>query len=182
MIDDSFDEFVRGQIASLTRYAIALTGNRHAAEDLVQETLIKVMGAWKRIRADGNPAGYATTVMFRTHVSIWRRSPKPQQQLELTVDPRTESDAYADVDARLALDRRLQELPKLQRAVLVASFLDDHGDAEIAQMIGRSAATVRSLRHRALKTLRAGLTGSTEHLDSNIITGVTDGNSRIAAA
>jgi DNA-directed RNA polymerase specialized sigma24 family protein len=37
--DGSFDEFARAQYASLTRYAIALTGNRHAADDLVQKTL-----------------------------------------------------------------------------------------------------------------------------------------------
>lgn len=177
MIEDSFDEFVRGRIASLTRYAIALTGDRHAAEDLVQETLVRIMAAWKRVRADGNPAAYATTVMFRTHVSIWRRAPKPHQRDELTVDPAAADDAYANVDSRLSLEHRLRTLPKLQRAVLVATYLDDHTDEQIAQMIGRSSATVRSLRYRALKTLRSGMESN-----SNIITGVTDGSSRIAAA
>jgi DNA-directed RNA polymerase specialized sigma24 family protein len=66
VIDSSFVEFVHGHVTSLERYAYALTGDRHAADDLVQETLIRVAAAWRRIHEDGNPAGYATTVMFRT--------------------------------------------------------------------------------------------------------------------
>ena len=61
MIDSSFDEFVHGHIAALDRYAYALTGERHAAEDLVQETLVRVAGAWRRVHREGNPTGYATT-------------------------------------------------------------------------------------------------------------------------
>ena len=148
----TFDEFVRGRAAALDRYACALTGNRHSANDLVQETLIKVLGAWRRIAAD-DPMKYATTVMFRTHVSRWRRN-RRHDSVELTAEPYVIGDPYAPVIARLTLDRMLADLPRLQRAVLVASYLGDYADDEIADMIGRRPATVRSLRHRALTTLR----------------------------
>ena len=46
------DEFVEGHVAALDRYAYALTGDRHAADDLVQETLVRVAGAWRRNRRD----------------------------------------------------------------------------------------------------------------------------------
>jgi RNA polymerase sigma-70 factor (sigma-E family) len=173
MADESFDEFVRAQIVSLTRYAVALTGDRHAADDLVQETLVRLLGAWHRIRSDGNAAGYATTVMFRAHVSLWRqlrRSPPPGP---LQLDPSSDTDAYASLDTRMALDARLQTLSRLQRAVLVATYLDDHTDDEIAQMIGRSPATVRSLRHRGLRALRKNLNETKE---------VPDGDHRIMVA
>jgi RNA polymerase sigma factor (sigma-70 family) len=75
----------------------------------------------------------------------------------LTADPAAASDAYASVDARLTLRNAMQALPRLQRAVLVATYLRDHNDEQIAEMIGRTPATVRSLRHRGLKTLRATL-------------------------
>lgn len=153
MLDSSFDEFVAGHVAALDRYAYALTGDRYAADDLVQETLVRVAGAWRRVRRDGNPTGYATTVMFRTYVSWWRRRRRAPDPLELVADPVSETDAYASVDARLTLRRALRHLPPLQRAVLVGTYLRDHDDKEIAEMIGRSPATVRSLRHRALKAL-----------------------------
>lgn len=166
MIDSSFDEFVRGQVVSLDRYAYALTGNRHAAEDLVQETLVRVAGAWRRISRDGNPAGYATTVMFRTHVSTWRRRVRRPDSAALTVDPASERDPFAAVDARLTLRDALRTLPKLQHAVLVATFLGDRDDNEIAAMIGRTPATVRSLRHRGLKALQAVLSESPTEVKS----------------
>jgi len=72
MRDPGFAEFVGGSLPTLNRYAYALTGNTHAAEDLVQDTLVKLAGAWRRIRHDGNPLGYARAVMFRTYVSRWR--------------------------------------------------------------------------------------------------------------
>src|SRR5258708_7705901 len=167
MADESFDDFVRGQITALRRYAMALTGERHAADDLVQETLVRVLGAWHRIRRDGNPAGYATTVMFRTHVSLWRKLRRSPRPLELTIDPAVNADAYATVDARLLLRRELMTLSRLQRAVLVATFLEDHSDDDIAQMIGRSVVTVRSLRHRGLKTLRAAMSPALSTKEAN---------------
>jgi RNA polymerase sigma-70 factor (sigma-E family) len=157
VIDSSFDEFVRGHLAALRRYAYALTGDAHAAEDLVQDTLVKMAGAWRRVHRDGNPAGYATTVMFRTHVSAWRYRRRRPPPLPLTSEPASARDAYAAADARVLLRSALRTLPRLQRAVLVATFLDDRNDDEIAALLGRTPATVRSLRHRGLRRLRAAL-------------------------
>ena len=164
MIDTSFDEFVHAQIGALHRYALALTGDRHAAEDLVQETLERVARAWRRINDRDNPVGYATTVMFRTHVSLWRRHRRMPATVGLTVDPAASGDRFAPVEARLVLRQALKTLPRLQHAVLVATFLRDHTDDEIAHMIGRSPATVRSLRHRGLKTLQSAM--STTPIDA----------------
>ena len=162
MVDDSFDGFVRAHIAALDRYAHALTGDRHRADDLVQETLVRLAGAWRRVHRDaGDPAAYARTIMFRTHVSLWRRWSRRPDATSLTVDPSTSRDDYGTVDARLTLRASLGRLSRLQRAVLVATYLADFPDEQIAALIGRSEATVRSLRHRGLKALRAdlGITG-----------------------
>jgi RNA polymerase sigma-70 factor (sigma-E family) len=167
VLDSSFDEFVEGHIAALDRYAYALTGDKYAADDLVQETLVRVAGAWRRVRRDGNPAGYATTVMFRTFVSIWRKKRRGPLLVELAVDPASGTDSYAPVEARLVLRLALRSLPRLQQAVLVGTYLRDHTDDEIAEMIGRTPATVRSLRHRALKTLHASLDGLTTAKEVN---------------
>ena len=72
MSDQSFADFVGDSLPALGRYAYALTGDVHAAEDLVQDTLVKLSGVWSRVRRDGNPRGYARAVMFRTFVSRWR--------------------------------------------------------------------------------------------------------------
>jgi DNA-directed RNA polymerase specialized sigma24 family protein len=52
-----FEEFVRGQSASLLRLAYLLTGDVHAGEDLLQGVLEKMYLRWHRIRRD--PVAYA---------------------------------------------------------------------------------------------------------------------------
>jgi len=156
MPDAMYTQFVGDSLPALSRYAYALTADRHAAEDLVQDTLIKLSRAWRRVRHDGNPLGYARAAMFRTYVSRWRglrRRPAPVEYHD-EPDP---GDAYADIDARDALRRALAGLPRLQRAVLVLGYLDDLADDDIAQLLDRRPATIRSLRHRGLQALRQRL-------------------------
>jgi RNA polymerase sigma-70 factor (sigma-E family) len=156
MRDPGFTEFVGESLPALHRYAYALTGNIHAGEDLVQDTLVKLAGAWRRIRDDGNPLGYARTVMFRTYVSRWRvlhRRPALEEYRETSMTDRR----FDAVEARDALRRGLAQVPRLQRAVLVLSYLDDLPDDEIAELLDRRPATIRSLRFRGLQALRQHL-------------------------
>lgn len=157
MRDPTFDEFVGASLPTLSRYAYALTGGRHASEDLVQDTLVKLAGAWRRLHAEGNPLGYARTIMFRTYVSRWRalrHRPVDEPYREMP----TADSGFAAVDTRDELRRALRGLPRMQRAVLVLSYLDDLPDDSIAELLGREPSTIRSLRHRALAALRTELT------------------------
>ena len=156
MLDNSFDEFVHGHVVALDRYALALTGDRRAADDLVQETLVRVASTWRRAIREGNPAGSATTVMFRAYVSPWRR-PRRRATTELAVEPVTSTDPSASANAQLTLRLALGKLPRLQRTVLVATYLRGSADDEIAEMIGRTPATIRSLRDRALTALHTAV-------------------------
>lgn len=159
----TFAEFAGDSLPALIRYAYALTGNVHASEDLVQDTLVKLAGAWRRVRRDGNPLGYARTVMFRTYVSRWR-SARRRPVLEEYRDAPAAADPFGHVDVRDALRRALATVSRLQRAVLVLSYLDDMTDEEIAALLDRRPATIRSLRHRGLRALRERLV-SYEHAE-----------------
>ena len=44
-----FEEFVELHQVSLRRFALALTGNPHDADDLLQDTLVKLYLAWHRL-------------------------------------------------------------------------------------------------------------------------------------
>src|SRR6266536_2193085 len=77
MAESAFEQFVGESLPALMRHAYALTGNVHAAEDLVQNTLVRLAGVWRRIDKDGNPLGYARMVMFRTYLSWWRSPGRP---------------------------------------------------------------------------------------------------------
>lgn len=152
----TFEEFAGDCLPALQRYAYVLTGDMHASEDLVQDTLVKLADAWRRVRADGNPVGYARAVMFRTFVSGWRTLRRRPVVYGYEEAPAA-GDAFAEVDTRDTLRRGLASLPRLQRAVLVLGYLDDMSDDDIAVLLARRPATIRSLRHRGLRSLRERL-------------------------
>ena len=70
-IDRDFGEFVDAQTTPLLGLAYALTGNRHDAWDLVQETFVRLGLRWRRLREE-NLAAYARTVMVRLNVDRLR--------------------------------------------------------------------------------------------------------------
>ncbi|WP_342743466.1 sigma factor [Nonomuraea wenchangensis] len=60
------------QTDALLRYGYVLTGNRHDAADLVQEALVRLCGAWARVRRKDSPHSYVRTTMARLHISVYR--------------------------------------------------------------------------------------------------------------
>ena len=69
-----FDAFVAGSGSRLLRTAYLLTGDQRAAEDLLQDALLRVWSRWSRVRAAEHPLAYARRVLVTTSVSRWRAS------------------------------------------------------------------------------------------------------------
>ncbi|GIJ33975.1 RNA polymerase sigma factor [Micromonospora sediminimaris] len=145
---DEFETFVRDSAPALRRYARAVTADPDQAEELLQQTYVRMATAWHRLVAEGGPLTYAKLTMVRLHVSRLRTIVRRARSTPAA----SPSAATDDVDR---LRRLLAGLSPLQRVVLVMTYLNDLDDESIAAAIGRRPATVRSLRHRAL--LGAGL-------------------------
>jgi len=148
-----FSDFVAARTPRLIRVAYLLTGDQHAAEDLLQNALVKTAARWRSLR-HADPEGYIRTVMYREQVSRWRR---PAWQRELVVDAPPERgmvDQSRHVDLRLAVRAELLRLPPAQRAVLVLRFFEDLSETQAAEVLGCSVGTVRSRTHRAMSRLR----------------------------
>ena len=150
--DRDLGAFIDARSGSLLRFAYLLTGDHALAEDLLQNSLIKVYLSWDRIRDRAALEAYTRTVMTRTQMSWWRR---PARREQLGVEP-TERAARDDhnVDERDQLWRLLATLGPRQRAVLVLRFYEDLSEAEIARVLGCSAGTVKSQLSRGLARLR----------------------------
>jgi RNA polymerase sigma-70 factor (sigma-E family) len=148
-----FDEYVRARSHRLFRTAMALTGHRHDAEDLVQTVLARSLRHWSSIRRD--PDAYVLRAMYRQRASWWRRPGRRRELLGVGVPEAASADVAARVDTRLTLVEALRGLPSRQRAVLVLTYLEDRPDEEIAEILAIKTATVRSQRSRALDKLRA---------------------------
>jgi RNA polymerase sigma-70 factor (sigma-E family) len=151
-----FEAFVRAAGAGLLRFGHVLTLDRQAAEDLAQETLIRVGLAWPRIRRDGNPMGYAHRTMVNLFLNRRRRT--IDLPVERLPDAGREDDAFAAVDSAAAVRQVLAGLPPKQRAAIALRYFADLPDEEIARLLGCTQETVRSQVSRGLAALRRQLT------------------------
>jgi RNA polymerase sigma-70 factor (sigma-E family) len=149
--DQEFEEFAVARTPQLHRSAYLLCGDRHAAEDLVQETLAKVYVKWGR-RID-NPAAYAQTALVRTFLSHRRRRSSHELPYADLPESATADPAEA-ADLRLGLQEVLDGLAPLDRAVLVLRFSEDLGVAEVADRLGLSPGAVKNRTMRALARAR----------------------------
>jgi len=145
-----FTEWAAGAQRRLLRSAYLLTGDLHAAEDLVQEALVKVALRWDRLR-HGQPTAYARTIVVRDHISRWRR-----RRDVVTAAPVDVAAVSSDPETALVVRRALGRLTPKQRAVVVLRHFDDLGVHEVAAELGVSYGTVKSQNAAALARLRDG--------------------------
>lgn len=141
----------------LLGFAFLLVGNRHDAEDLVQQALLRTAGRWSAARQ--SPAGYSRTVLLNLVRDRWRARQRRHAETlspDLTALP-SASDAAAAVLDRQLLLRACRRLPLQQRAVLVLRFWEDRSVEETATLLGCTAGTVKSQTYRALARLRQAL-------------------------
>ncbi|WAU86241.1 SigE family RNA polymerase sigma factor [Streptomyces sp. Qhu-G9] len=151
---ERFHEFVENRSSALLKTAVLLSGgDRHAAEDLLQNALIKAAGRWHRI---DEPEAYVRQILYRQQVSRWRLK---WRRRELTVAEPPEAtggaDASSATELRIVMRGALARLTARQRTVLVLRYFEDLPEADVARILGCSVGTVRSTTHRSLARLRA---------------------------
>jgi RNA polymerase sigma-70 factor (sigma-E family) len=153
----SFDGYVRDRSSALLRLAFLLVGDAHLAEDLVQTSLVKVMGRWDEVVGKGDPHAYVRKVLLHTSLGWRRRRWRAEQPSDRLPDLGT-PDRTAVVDSRERLRRALLSLPPRQRAAVVLRHYEDMSEAQVAFELGCSVGTVKSQTARGLERLRALLT------------------------
>lgn len=154
----TFEEYARRQLPSLLRTSRAICGDRHLAEDLVQDVLIKLHSRWHDVSALDARDAYVRRMLVNEFLS-WRRK---WARLVPHADPADGSVANNDHVAALAerdaLAREIATLPRRQRVVVTLRYLSDLSDADIASTLGCSESTVRVHAARALAALRVSRT------------------------
>jgi RNA polymerase sigma-70 factor (sigma-E family) len=156
-----FTAFVAERAHSLLRTAYALTGDRHAAEDLVQNALGKAYARWRRIEDEPEP--YVRRMIYNDFVSSWRRS-RRRAEISVAEPPDRSGPARLENDAalRMLLRDALMALPPRQRAVLVLRYFEDLSLQETAAVLSCGQGTVASQASRALAKLRE-IVGGLDH-------------------
>jgi RNA polymerase sigma-70 factor (sigma-E family) len=152
---DAFAAFAAARSGALIRLAYVLTGDQHAAEDLLQTALAKAAARWGRIHSA--PEAYVRQIMYREQVSSWRRRARRREMTMADLPDRAAEVPATSEETRLSLQAALRALPAGKRAVLVLRYLEDLPEAQVADILGCSVGTVRSQTHKAITQLRSVL-------------------------
>ncbi len=146
---------------SLLAYATRLTGDRAAAEDVVQETLVRAWRHASTLTEDrGSVRGWLLTVARNIVTDRARaRAARPAEVAESPTSPPIERD-HSDtvVDTMVVLDALDQVSPE-HRDVLVEIYYRGRSVTEAARVLGIPPGTVKSRTYYALRALRAAIGG-----------------------
>lgn len=152
--DASYVDFVAARQAHLRRIAYAVCGNWHDADDLLQVALTKLYLAWPRVRRTGSEEAYARRVIVRANIDAHRRRAARPERPGLAGHDRA-TDSGMPTEERSALFDALQELPTMQRKVVVLRHWLGLSVEETASELGISTGTVKSHSSRAKAKLQA---------------------------
>jgi len=143
----SLEDVFRREYDAMFRLAHLITGSPEAAEDVVQESFVRLCRNWDRA---AQPGAYLRTVVVSRCRSWQRRRILERQPRPHPPSPSVDNDARELFDALARLGVR-------QRAALVLRFYADMSEADVAQVLGCRPGTVKSLVHRGLRTLEGSI-------------------------
>lgn len=158
----SWAELVEQHADGVYRLAYRLTGNQHDAEDLTQETFMRVFRSLKTYRP-GTFEGWLhriTTNLFLDmvrHRRAIRMEALPEDYDRVPGTAPTPEQVFAEANLDPDLEAALAELRPEYRACVVLCDVVGLTYEEIAETLGVKMGTVRSRIHRARSQLRASL-------------------------
>lgn len=164
----SWDEVVREHADRVYRLAYRLTGNQHDAEDLTQETFIRVFRSLASYKP-GTFEGWLHRITTNLFLDMARRRSRlrmeglPEDTDRLPGGSPTPEQVYQDTHLDPDLQAAMDALPPEFRAAVVLCDVEGLSYDEIGATLGVKLGTVRSRIHRGRQMLKAALETRREH-------------------
>jgi RNA polymerase sigma factor (sigma-70 family) len=158
----SWDEVVREHADRVYRLAYRLSGNAHDAEDLTQETFIRVFRSLASYKP-GTFEGWLHRITTNLFLDMARRRSRvrmeglPEDTDRIIGDDPSPEQVYSETHLDPDLQAALDELPPEFRAAVVLCDVEGLSYEEIGATLGVKLGTVRSRIHRGRQALRASL-------------------------
>ena len=153
----TFGELVDARQVEILRYLLRLTGDSSDAEDLFQETFLRALRAFPRLRAGSNHRAWLyriATNVFLNHHRDGQRRPEVALPGELAGNgPSPDADHDRTLTAH-AFRRALARLPRRQRVAFVQRSVNGLSYQEIANALGCTPDTARAHVYQAVRRLR----------------------------
>lgn len=131
-------------------------GDRGVAEELAQETLIRVWDRWATVRRASSPDAWAHRVALNLANSHFRRRAAERRARHRMGETR-EAEEETDTSVAVSVRDAVAALPPRQRAAVVLRFYGDLSVADAAAVLNCAPGTVKSLTARGVAALRQSL-------------------------
>lgn len=154
-----FDDLYACQFHGLTVQLYAYFGDRHEAQDVVQEAFCRAYARWNEVSQYDDPVAWVRRVAWNIATSRWRRlrTARRHAQSQRAVHmPEPSPD-------RVALTAALATLPPPQRRAVILHYISGMTIDEIARQDAVPPGTVKSWLSRARAALASQLGSSEAH-------------------
>lgn len=155
---EAFEQLMRRHVRALHAYAYRLCQSTAEAEEIVQDTFLRV---WSRAKTWVPDRVKFTTWLYQVTRNLCidrfrKQSAEMDSSIDLDLFPDTSSNS--DKELVLALQQVVQQLPERQKTALVLCQIQGWTQSEVADVLRVSVEAVESLLARARRTLRTKLT------------------------
>jgi RNA polymerase sigma-70 factor (ECF subfamily) len=157
---EALGELYRGYADLVYGLAYRVTGSREEAEDVLQDLFVGLPRALRSYQERDRFEGWLKRVVVRTALMRIRAVRRKREEPLDEVSPDTGSHAVGLASSgphpidRIALQRALERLPDQYRIVFVLKEIEGYPHAEIAELLGISAANSATRLSRAWTILR----------------------------
>jgi len=152
-----YDELATERYPSLLAYAVAFTGQRATAEDLVQEAMIRTFSSPRRLTSAAHAEHYVRRAIASVFIDGARRETLFRRTAHRLVEGDLGGDHAPETDARDAVSEALATLTPQVRACVVLRYYDDLTVAQVADRLHLALGTVKRYLHDGGEALRDAL-------------------------
>lgn len=155
-----FQAFHATYCGTYIRWAEMYLGSRADAEDAVHEAMLELLGQWKKVLEQPEPAAYAWWLV-KNRIKDAARSRSRRQKMAdaifATAALYESVDPIGELETSMALWEAIDALPERQHDVFLMRFSLDYSTRDTAGVLGITEATVRSTVRDARRRLAASL-------------------------
>jgi RNA polymerase sigma-70 factor (ECF subfamily) len=154
-VDAAFGAFYRDAYPRLYGAIVLSTRDVGVAEDIAQETFVRVWRDWSRVSGLEKPEGYTFKIAFNLLRDNRRKASRWRSRVVLTAARATSSDP--DRAGRMTVEAAILRLPTRQRAALILTSVFGYSSPEAAEILGIRAGTIRRLVGKARESIQQSL-------------------------
>lgn len=155
---NSIEEICKATWKPLYRFIYFKVQNKEEAEDITQETFIKVFSRMRKhnIQPDEKFIAYLKTIALNLIIDRWRKTKRRQSNISIDAinpDKTAVSDPTESSIQRSAIENALSTLNEEQQAIINLRIIKGFSVTETAKILNKTEVNIRVLQYRAFKTL-----------------------------